>query len=157
MIETTCQSASEKECMTLKANTSMACKYRIDDERMKKVFEEDGNYYVHTYSVREREVMAGLPENYISVPMKELFEKLTYGGFLQPETYGESPAKGYKHFLEETLWHFAEVCKFKLKKDNESPFFKIEISAPQEGQKLDFYDCEGYSKRLIGNGESLFV
>ena len=46
---------------------------------------EDERYLKSTYSVKEREVIMGLPEGYVSRPMKELFGELALNGFLRPE------------------------------------------------------------------------
>lgn len=49
-----------------KANTFMASQGRLDDARMLKVKEVDGNDYVAgTFSVLERERMLGYPEGYV--------------------------------------------------------------------------------------------
>jgi hypothetical protein len=132
----------------------MAAKSRIDDPRMMKVRKVDGedHYYCHTFSVREREKLNGLPVGYCELPMAALFEKLTRDAFLQPENAG--PSETYKDFLDESLWHFAKTCKFRFKPSNDTPFFQIEISAPPEGRKeISFFNEEGYSKHLIGNGK----
>ena len=64
----------------------MASLFRIDDERMTKVKPtEDGRFVKSTYSVKEREIMMGLPEGYVSKPMKELFREIALNGFLCPE------------------------------------------------------------------------
>ena len=64
----------------------MASRTRIDDKRMTKVKpSEDGRYLKSTYSVKEREIMMGLPEGYVSKPMKELFLEIAQNGFLYPE------------------------------------------------------------------------
>ena len=66
----------------------MASRTRIDDERMTKVKPtEDGRYLKSTYSVKEREIMMGLPEGYVSKPMRELFGEIAQNGFLNPEMY----------------------------------------------------------------------
>ena len=46
---------------------------------------EDGRFVKSTYSVKEREIMMGLPEGYVSKPMKELFREIALNGFLRPE------------------------------------------------------------------------
>ena len=46
---------------------------------------EDGRFVKSTYSVKEREIMMGLPEGYVSKPMKELFREIALNGFLCPE------------------------------------------------------------------------
>jgi hypothetical protein len=139
-----------------KANTTMAAKSRIDDPRMMKVKKGDGNkYYCHTFSVREREKMSGLPVGYCELALNELFKKLTEDAFLKPEN-AQAP-KTYKDFLDKSLWHFAKKCKFGFKSSKQPvfPFFQIEISAPSEGRKqLSYYDEEEYCKHLIGNGKS---
>lgn len=134
----------------------MAAKSRIDDPRMMKVKKGDGDqYYCHTFSVREREKMSGLPVGYCELALNELFKKLTEDAFLKPEN-AQTP-KTYKDFLDTSLWHFAKKCKFRFKTSKEPvfPFFQIEISAPSEGRKqLSYYDEEEYCKHLIGNGKT---
>jgi hypothetical protein len=146
---------AEKDFMTIKANTFMATTSRIDDDRMVKVKVDGDKFILSTYSVREREIMIGLPEGYVQKAMKHLFEKLTFGGFQKPET--ESGAR-YKSCLDKDLLHFAKQCRFKTKTKLEHPFFQLEISDPLEGREAySFYDEEGYSKHLIGNGWTIPV
>jgi hypothetical protein len=157
MIERVVASESERDCMSIKANTFMATTARIDDDRMIKVKKEGNQYFVHTYSVREREVMIGLPIGYVQRATKDLFDRLTIGGFLKPETQLGMRFR-QKECLEPELWHFADQCKFKVKKMLDPPFFQIELSSPLEGRKNHtFYDEIGYCKHLIGNGWSIPV
>jgi len=132
----------------------MALKSKLDDERMIKV-KKDGNKYIRdTYSVREREVMMGLPEGYVQKAIEHLFNTLAKEGFLLPET---EPGTSYKTYLDKGLLHFAK-CRFNVKPKSEPPFFQLEVSAPQEERKdYSFYDEEEYSKHLIGNGWSIPV
>jgi hypothetical protein len=56
-----------------KANTFMASKVRLDDDRMVVVKEKRnkrGMYLVRTFTVNEREKMMGLPVGYVSEPRK---------------------------------------------------------------------------------------
>ena len=65
----------------------MASRTRIDDERMTKLKPtEDGGFLKSTYSVKEREIMMGLPQGYVSKAMKELFREIALNGFLRPES-----------------------------------------------------------------------
>jgi len=163
MIERVAASDSEKDCLPIKANTFMASTSRIDDDRMIKVKEEETkegkekSYSVHTYSVGEREIMTGLPTGYAQKAMKDLFDRLSIGGFQKPETTVGMRFR-QKECLDPELWHFAEQCKFKVKQKLDFPYFQIEVSDPLEGRaKLSYYDEEGYCKHLIGNGWSIPV
>lgn len=141
--------------MVIKANTFMATTSKIDDGRMIKVKKDGDKFILSTYSVREREIMIGLPEGYVQKAMEHIFKKLTLGGFQKPET--ECGAR-YKSCLDPELWHFAKQCRFKVKTKLGPPFFQLEVSDPLEGRKdYSFYDEEGYSKHLIGNGWSIPV
>lgn len=51
--------------IVIKANTLLAATSRIDDDRMMKVQQEGDFTTMHTYSVRERERMLGLPDGYV--------------------------------------------------------------------------------------------
>jgi hypothetical protein len=123
---------------------------------MIKIKNEEGRYYIHTYSVREREKMLGLPLGYVEDAVNNLFRSLTGDAFLKPETI---EGTSHRNFLDQSLWHFRKKCYFKIKpRFNEPPFFQIEISAPREGkQKLEYFDEDSYSKHLLGNGWSLPV
>jgi len=157
MIEKIVASDAEKECLPIKANTFMATTVRIDDDRMIKVKKEGDQYFVHTYSVREREVMIGLPIGYVETAMKDLFNRLTIGGFIKPETQLGTRFR-QRGCLDPELWHFADQCKFKVKQKVDHPLFQIEISNPKEGKKnYTYYNEEGYCKHLIGNGWSIPV
>ena len=151
--EIICKEAKQNtEVIIPKANTFMASKSRIDDARMTKVRKFEGNYWVSSYSVGERELMAGLPIGYVSNAVKELFEELRDNAFLKPEvTIGSN----WRTFLSEELHHFRTECKFKIKPDYMPPWFCLEISTPKESD--DFYNEEEYCKRLIGNGWSIPV
>lgn len=140
----------------VKANAFMASSSRINDNRMIKIKNEEGRYYIHTYSVREREKMLGLPLGYVEDATNNLFRSLTGDAFLKPETM---EGTSHRNFLDQSFWHFRKKCYFKIKpRFNEPPFFQIEISAPLEGkQKLEYFDEDSYCKHLLGNGWSLPV
>ena len=142
---------------TVKANALLASTSRIDDDRMLKCkkLKESGRYLVETYSVKDREVMMGLPKGYVEVPINKLYDELTNGAFLLPET---KPGKTYRDFLPRDLWHLRKRCRFKFKPCRDAPLFQILISSPLEGKAdLDYYSRDQYAKRLIGNGWSLPV
>ena len=156
--QTLAKVAAAKSNKPIKANTFMALKSNLDDERMFKVKKDGRKYIRDTYSVREREVMMGLPEGYVQNTVEHLFKKLTEEGFLKPET---EPGASYKTFLDPDLLHFAKQCRFNVKPKCEPPFFQIEIKNDllsindEEGE--GYYDEEEYSKHLVGNGWSIPV
>jgi len=152
---------SQVQRSTVKANALLASASRIDDDRMLKCKKLDGSgsprsrYLVETYSVADREVMMGLPRGYVELPIKKLYDELTNGAFLLPET---NPGKTYRDFLPTGLWHLRKKCRFKFKPCTDAPLFQILISSPLEGKAdLDYYSRDQYAKRLIGNGWSLPV
>ncbi len=140
--------------MIPKANTFMASKVRIDDDRMIKVREVGDKWVIDKYSVSERERMSGLPVGYVRMALKDLFSELRNNAFLNPE---QIEGKIWADFLREDLHHF-RFCKFEMiPKGGESPYFDFKISAPTEGKVVSFYSEEDYAKHLIGNGWSLPV
>jgi hypothetical protein len=157
MTETVCREEDEGQYgpVILKANTFMASLTRIDDSRMMKVKEVDGQYIIDTYSVREREVMLGLPKGYVEDVVKALFQDLTENAFNKPERSVEG--LGWREFLSEELHHLHLNCQFKVKPDRNPPFFHLEISSPQENKNLSFYKEDQYCKHLLGNGWSIPV
>ena len=62
----------ETETNWSKANTFMASKSRLDDDRMKvaKAIAGERNYLVRSFTVAERETMIGLPKGYVSEACK---------------------------------------------------------------------------------------
>lgn len=142
-------SGEEKEAMVIKANTFMASTGRIDDDRMITAQQEGQKYVLNTYSVKDREKMIGLPPGYIQTAMKNLFQKLTTEGLLKAEEVIHKT--GFKDCSDDaSLQPFYRPNMVK-RKDRK-------ISAPLEGKtQFSFYDEEGYSKHLIGNGWSIPV
>jgi hypothetical protein len=157
MAETVCREEDEDQDgpVILKANTFMASLKRIDDDRMIKVKEVDGQYIIGQYSVREREVMLGLPTGYVEDAINALFQDLTENAFKRPEHSVEG--LGWRAFLSEELHHFHLTCQFKVKHDMKYPYFHLEISAPQENENLSYYNEGQYCKHLLGNGWSIPV
>ena len=152
---------SQVQRSTVKANALLASTSRIDDDRMLKCkkLKDSGSlgarYLVDTYSVEDREVMMGLPSGYVALPMNKLYDELTNGAFLLPET---NPGTTYRDFLPRDLWHLRKKCRFKEKPSRDDPLFQILISSPLEGKaELDYFSRDQYAKRLIGNGWSLPV
>jgi hypothetical protein len=140
----------------IKANTFMSSLSTIDDERMMKIKKESGKYYIHTYSIREREKMLGFPLGYVQDAVNHLYHSLTGDAFLKPET---KEGTSHRDFLDPSLWHFRKKCNFQFKpRFGEPPFFQIEMSAPREGtQSPEYFDEESYCKHLLGNAWSLPV
>ena len=141
----------------VKANTFMASKTRINDDRMIKVRKLEGTekYILDHFSVEEREKMLGLPVGYVSTPLQQLFKTLTEKAFLHPEM---TEGLTWKASLPEDLWHFRYCKKYELKSMYEAPpYFQIGISAPLEAKKPSVYNEEEYCKHLIGNGWSIPV
>jgi len=150
--------------MAIKANTFMASKGRINDSRMMKVEQvrDSDRFVIKTFSVREREIMLGLPVGYVSEPVNTLFKELTRDAFVIPEqTDPNTDPEGRKHwsdFLDPTLWHFQEKCRFRFKMCGGPPFAKLEMTTPQENSaQLVYFDAISYSKHLLGNGWSIPV
>ena len=157
MAETVCGEEDEDRDgpVILKANTFMASLTRVDDDRMMKVKEVDGQFIIGKYSVHEREVMLGLPKGYVGDAVNALFQDLTQNAFIKPESSTEG--LGWRAFLSEELHHFHLDCQFKVEPDMQHPLFHLKISAPQENKNLSFYNEDQYCKHLLGNGWSIPV
>jgi hypothetical protein len=153
MAETVCKD-DNGEIIIPKANTFMASKVRIDDDRMIKVKRKGDGYYIDKYSVSERERMLGLPIGYVSKAVKNLFKELTEKAFLRPEA---EEGSNWRTLLSEELHNFRMCCEFKMKPQRKEPYFHIELSTPKEGKTTSLYNEDAYCKHLLGNGWSIPV
>eukprot|EP00594_Rhizosolenia_setigera_P011972 CAMPEP_0178972502 /NCGR_PEP_ID=MMETSP0789-20121207/21061_1 /TAXON_ID=3005 /ORGANISM="Rhizosolenia setigera, Strain CCMP 1694" /LENGTH=200 /DNA_ID=CAMNT_0020659981 /DNA_START=566 /DNA_END=1168 /DNA_ORIENTATION=- len=145
----------EGDSIIPKANTFMASKSRIDDNRMIKLkCGSNDKYYKEYYSVRDRELMLGFPEGYVEKAVNSLFKSLTQDAFLKPEI---TPGAHWTETLPEELHHFHRRCKFKCAVAEQPPFFQLEISAPKEAKNREFFNEEQYCKHLLGNAWSIPV
>jgi hypothetical protein len=111
-----------------------------------------GNLFeAKTYSIGDRERMLGFPLDYVKAPMEKLFITLE------------------KCFSEKD-WTLHDDClaltedfsgrKFRFSEGNLSkhPFFEVKLGAPPVSDKTTyFFNCEGYSKHLLGNSFSIPV
>lgn len=143
--------------LTVKANTFLASLTKIDDDRMLKYSTGAGDFKLESYSVSEREKMMGLPPSYVSGPLKKIFNEITIGAILKPETSADG--KTYRDFMDRRFWNLRKKLKFQhYPKYGEEPYFEIGIATPIENKKkLEFFKEEQYSKHLIGMGFNICV
>ena len=166
------EEGDEDKLTAIKANTLMASKSRIDDDRMMKVKPQDGKFLIDHFSVSEREQMLGLPVKYVSEPVGKLFEELRDKAFVQAEGFNiEGELLSWRDFLDRSLWHFRN-CRFDVEGQMDPPFFQLKLSIPWDGKKRvykvndyekeeipvrEFFNEDQYCKHLLGNGWSLPV
>lgn len=137
-----------------KSNTFMASKGRLDDHpRMSKVKQEGDRFLRGSYSLREREWMMGLPEDYVQKPVAQLYRELL-------EALGARSLKHntWQNALDEKYWDFSGAKYFKysvagIKSDAEV----IMQMAPQTPEVANHLTEEECGKRLIGNAFSVPV
>mmetsp|Transcript_22249 Transcript_22249/g.34247 ORF Transcript_22249/g.34247 Transcript_22249/m.34247 type:complete len:599 (-) Transcript_22249:360-2156(-) len=144
-----------------KANTFMASKARIDDERMlrlQKIEEESSTgkrkvrYKKGTFTVSEREKMLGFPNGYVMHAMELLHKELRK--VLLVRSKHEMKTNEYKKFSAKLKMFSGKRFKFKLRGDD----VDILIDQPQQSKKqISHFNKEDYSKHLLGNTFSIPV
>mmetsp|Transcript_516 Transcript_516/g.949 ORF Transcript_516/g.949 Transcript_516/m.949 type:complete len:222 (+) Transcript_516:1036-1701(+) len=142
-----------------KANTFMASEGRIDDGRMVKVrlLDASKNDSIETshYSVADREALMGFPVGYVDKFVKEIFERVCES-FHSEDWYENAIDNDWN--LEHLGQFSARHYKFVF--SDKDPMITVKLGTVENnknGKTLYFYNCEGYSKRLLGNSYSIPV
>ncbi|GAX09310.1 hypothetical protein FisN_32Hh006 [Fistulifera solaris] len=175
------ESAEDAPSRRMKANTFMASKARLKDDRMH-VFKrcEIGNngsrrgreYLTRAFNVTERERMMGYPEGCVSRPVSMLFEILWSHGYFRLNKYKieikGQPAEtwpldkdGWREMLPKELHDFAGNF-LGHSFPNITPFCfkfalppKVRLAPPPSGETATHLDEEEYAMHLIGNAFSI--
>mmetsp|Transcript_2588 Transcript_2588/g.4979 ORF Transcript_2588/g.4979 Transcript_2588/m.4979 type:complete len:491 (-) Transcript_2588:471-1943(-) len=139
-----------------KANTFLASSSRLDDIRMLKVkLTDNGNFQRGFYSVSDREKMMGFPVGYVENVVKKIFntvEKAMHSEYWWIETFP---------FDQEDVENLSGLgFKYESSLEDNSPVPKIKIAGREvgsNGEVLYYFNCDEYSKHLIGNAFSIPV
>jgi len=136
-----------------KANTFMASKSRLDDDRMLKVRPRtDGPGFLKSYiTANEREVMMGFPRNYVKAPLNKLYDALTKAFMALDWTSDDDLIKEFEwlHTFSglKDMYSFGQYTKG-------PPWFELKLHVPETNYYLN---KEEYAKRLVGNSFSIPV
>eukprot|EP00549_Striatella_unipunctata_P019087 CAMPEP_0118687202 /NCGR_PEP_ID=MMETSP0800-20121206/8248_1 /TAXON_ID=210618 ORGANISM="Striatella unipunctata, Strain CCMP2910" /NCGR_SAMPLE_ID=MMETSP0800 /ASSEMBLY_ACC=CAM_ASM_000638 /LENGTH=670 /DNA_ID=CAMNT_0006584353 /DNA_START=25 /DNA_END=2034 /DNA_ORIENTATION=- len=146
--------------LVLKANTFMASHGRLDDERMRKAKVLGGSaekrYILGTWSVSEREKMMGFPTDYVKKTVSDLFEKLSQ--LLLMKRIVECNWKQDEEVMRKYYKAFSGL-RFFINPSPNPPFIEVALPLPNQKERTTslVYNCDEYSKRVIGNSFSVPV
>jgi len=132
-----------------KANTFMASKRRLKDERMMKVRSHGSRFEQSHFSVLERERMMGFPDNYTSA-VEELFNVLYDDALskivMDDDPWHKSLHPKYHHFSGESFGFLVDEKKVKLR-----------IGTPKTGKTQTLLNAQEFCEHLLGNSFSVPV
>jgi hypothetical protein len=150
--------------MHCKANAFMASLSRQNDDRM--ILVKDGRnmgeLLSRTVSIVERERLMGLPEGYVSIPVKALYKELLINAFIM-EAYG----RHWKDMLDPKYHCFVGAycaasrgCySFEASLDGDGdgadPVDRIQLKMVAVDDPKRFLTADEYCLRLIGNAFSI--
>jgi len=116
---------------------------------------DNGNFQRGFYSVSDREKMMGFPVGYVENVVKKIFntvEKAMHSEYWWIETFP---------FDQEDVENLSGLgFKYESSLEDNSPVPKIKIAGREvgsNGEVLYYFNCDEYSKHLIGNAFSIPV
>lgn len=154
-----CLINNEPTQLYCKAQTLMASEKRIDHPGMIKVRLKDvsNTHSIETsfYSVADREALLGFPTGYVENKVKPIFEKLC----------ASFHSEDWVNYAVDNEWDLEDMrrfsaCNYKFAFCDKEQSVTLKfgtVEKNKKGKTLYYYDCEGYCKRVLGNGYSIPV